>query len=58
MFSLNLDKQQDTRTQLVENQYSEMVQVTVAEVSKALLGKEHQIRLSLCCLFSGGHLLL
>ncbi|MEQ8408649.1 MAG: AAA family ATPase [Gammaproteobacteria bacterium] len=35
-----------------------MVQVTVAEVSKALLGKEHQIRLSLCCLFSGGHLLL
>ncbi len=58
MFSLNLDKAEDGRAQLVDNQYSEMVQVAVTEVSKALLGKEQQIRLSLCCLFSGGHLLL
>ncbi len=58
MFSLNLDKQSDTRSQLVENKYSEQVQAAVAEVSQALLGKEHQIRLALCCLFSGGHLLV
>ena len=27
-------------------------------MSKALLGKGHQIRLALCCLFAGGHLLI
>src|SRR5690606_30080039 len=31
---------------------------TVAEVGKVLLGKEKQVRLALCCLFAGGHLLL
>jgi MoxR-like ATPase len=31
---------------------------TVAEVGEVLLGKEHQIKLSLCCLISGGHLLI
>ena len=59
MFSVNLDKESDTVLAYVaENKYSQQVQVTVSEVSKALLGKEHQIRLALCCLFSGGHLLI
>lgn len=58
MFSLNLDSKADNRAQLVDNHFSSQVQRTVEEVSKALLGKDHQIRLSLCCLFSGGHLLL
>lgn len=30
----------------------------VTEIGKALLGKEQQIRLALCCMFSGGHLLI
>ncbi|MCP5346068.1 MAG: AAA family ATPase [Gammaproteobacteria bacterium] len=34
------------------------VDAAVAEIGKALLGKEPQIRLALCCLFSGGHLLI
>jgi len=34
------------------------VELAVTEVSKALLGKDHQIRLALCCLFAGGHLLI
>ncbi|MEX2367453.1 MAG: AAA family ATPase [Pseudohongiellaceae bacterium] len=34
------------------------VDLAVAEVSKVLLGKEKQIRLALCCMFAGGHLLL
>ena len=55
MFSVNLDKETNTiLAQVVENKFSQQVQVTVAEVSKALLGKDHQIRLALCCLFSGG----
>ncbi|MFK7864063.1 MAG: AAA family ATPase [Pseudohongiellaceae bacterium] len=35
-----------------------MVDSVVAEISKAVFGKDHQIRLALCCLFSGGHLLI
>jgi len=35
-----------------------LVDSAVKEVSKVLLGKESQIRLSLCCLFSRGHLLI
>ena len=58
MFSLNLDKKADSRAHLVENKFSLQVQATVNEVGKALLGKNHQIRLALCCLFSGGHLLI
>ncbi|NKB31840.1 MAG: AAA domain-containing protein [Pseudomonadales bacterium] len=59
MFSVNLDKESKTAlTHVVENKFSHQVQVTVNEVSKALLGKDHQIRLALCCLFSGGHLLI
>ncbi len=34
------------------------IQAAVDEVSRVLLGKERQIRLALCCLLSGGHLLL
>ena len=30
----------------------------VTEIGKVVLGKEKQIRLSLCCLFAGGHLLM
>jgi MoxR-like ATPase len=58
MFSVNLDQQVDSRAHIVENTFSQQVQTAVAEVSKALLGKDHQIRLALCCLFSGGHLLI
>ncbi|MCG8415274.1 MAG: AAA family ATPase [Pseudomonadales bacterium] len=55
MFSVDLDKQS---APVVDNQFSQQVDRTVGEVSKALLGKGHQIRLALCCLFSGGHLLI
>lgn len=34
------------------------VEEAVGEISKVVLGKEKQIRLALCCLFAGGHLLL
>lgn len=34
------------------------VEEAVAEIGKVVLGKDKQIRLALCCLFSGGHLLL
>jgi len=43
---------------LRETEYSQAIEDAVLEVSKALLGKEHQIRLALCCLLSGGHLLI
>ena len=43
---------------LREAEYSQAIEDAVLEVSKALLGKEHQIRLALCCLLSGGHLLI
>jgi len=34
------------------------VEEAVAEIGKVVLGKDRQIRLALCCLFSGGHLLM
>jgi len=34
------------------------IQAAVDEIGKVLLGKETQIRLALCCLVSGGHLLI
>src|SRR5690606_9101981 len=34
------------------------VQEAIAEIGKVVLGKDKQIRLALCCLFSGGHLLM
>lgn len=39
-------------------QIQSVIDATVAEVGQALLGKEVQIRLALCCLFSRGHLLI
>ncbi|MDE1461111.1 AAA family ATPase [Spartinivicinus poritis] len=36
----------------------ELIEACITEIQKALIGKEQQIRLSLCCLFSGGHLLI
>ncbi len=58
MFSLNLERQSNARQNVVDNKLSQQVQTAVDEVGKALLGKDHQIRLALCCLFSGGHLLI
>lgn len=58
MFSINIKNQSDTQANFVDNRLSRQVQATVDEVGKALLGKDHQIRLALCCLFSGGHLLI
>lgn len=58
MYSLNLDKKAAKQTKIVDTAYSQQVERAVAEVSKALLGKDHQIRLALCCLFAGGHLLI
>lgn len=57
MFSINLDKATG-RAATADTEFSRQVDLAVAEVSKALLGKNHQIRLALCCLFSGGHLLI
>ena len=54
----NTDTQEPLRVHVVENQLSLQIQTVVDEVGKALLGKDHQIRLALCCLFSGGHLLI
>lgn len=58
MYSLNLNKKAAKRAQVVDTAYSQQVERAVTEVSKALLGKDHQIRLALCCLFAGGHLLI
>lgn len=58
MFSINITKQSDAQANFVDNSLSRQVQAAVDEVGKALLGKDHQIRLALCCLFSGGHLLI
>ncbi len=58
MLSANAETNVPGQVDLVDNKLSQQVQTTVAEVGKALLGKEHQIRLALCCLFSGGHLLI
>ena len=58
MLSANAEKNMPDQIDLIGNKLSQQVRTTVAEVSKALLGKEHQIRLALCCLFSGGHLLI
>lgn len=34
------------------------IEEAVSEIGTVVLGKEKQIRLSLCCLFAGGHLLM
>ncbi len=58
MLSVNAEKNTASQVEAVDTKLSRQVQTTVDEVSKALLGKDHQIRLALCCLFSGGHLLI
>tara|TARA_B110000858_G_scaffold89259_1_gene103180 strand:- start:3932 stop:4912 length:981 start_codon:yes stop_codon:yes gene_type:complete len=58
MLSVNAEKNPASQVELLDTKLSQQAQRTVVEVSKALLGKEHQIRLALCCLFSGGHLLI
>ena len=58
MLSANVEKIAPSQVELVDTKLSQQVQTSVAEVGKALLGKDHQIRLALCCLFSGGHLLI
>jgi hypothetical protein len=50
MFSANVGKNTASQVELVDTNLSQQVQRTVAEVGKALLGKDHQIRLALCCL--------
>ena len=54
MYSIGQDKPEAADS----GSLSSSIEAAVAEVCKALLGKEHQIRLALCCLFSGGHLLI
>jgi MoxR-like ATPase len=34
------------------------VEEAVGEIGKVMLGKDRQVRLALCCLFAGGHLLM
>ena len=58
MLSVNTEKKAAYQVEVADTKLSRQVQTTVDEVSKALLGKDHQIRLALCCLFSGGHLLI
>lgn len=36
----------------------QQIEQTITELAKVVLGKERQLRLSLCCLFSQGHLLI
>ena len=43
---------------IVTGKIKDKVEAAVAEIGKVVLGKEKQIRLSLCCLFAGGHLLM
>lgn len=56
LISVNADKQSAAPT--ADSPFSQKVERAVGEISKALLDKDHQIRLALCCLFSGGHLLI
>lgn len=50
----NLADNKEGRSATIEDK----VGTAVSEIGKALLGKEQQIRLALCCMFSGGHLLI
>jgi len=42
----------------IDTPQTETIDAVINRVSSVLLGKEHQIRLALACLFSGGHLLI
>jgi hypothetical protein len=50
MLSVIAKKSTASQVELVDTKLYQQVQTTVAEVSKASLGKDHQIRLALCCL--------
>jgi len=58
MLSVNTQKEVTGRKDNVGTSIEKKVTTAVSEISKALFGKEQQIRLALCCLFSGGHLLI
>ncbi|MBL4820482.1 MAG: MoxR family ATPase [Gammaproteobacteria bacterium] len=60
MFSVNLKntKQDQPAVNNLSSEVETKVETAVAELGKALLGKEKQIRLALCCMFSGGNLLI
>ncbi len=51
MLSVNAEKSTASQVELVDTKLYQQVQTTVAEAGKALLGKDHQMRLALCCLF-------
>jgi len=52
----------DKETELADSQMptriQDKIEESLAEIGRVVLGKEKQVRLSLCCLFAGGHLLM
>jgi len=58
MLTMNTDHKLPGSNNSQSVTFESKVDTAVAEISKALLGKEQQIRLALCCMFSGGHLLI
>jgi MoxR-like ATPase len=58
MLSINSDDKLGSKSVSQGGAVERNVDAAVAEIGKALLGKEQQIRLALCCMFSGGHLLI
>ena len=52
----------DKDTELADSQtptrIQDKIEESLAEIGRVVLGKEKQVRLSLCCLFAGGHLLM
>ena len=58
MFSVNLNNKDQSVRNDRGSEIELKVEKAVSELGKALLGKELQIRLALCCMFSGGHLLI
>ncbi len=45
-------------TSLLLNNHSATVQAAIAQVSRIILGKDHQIKLALACLIARGHVLI
>ena len=58
MISFTPDKSRNNNSAVNRTILTDKVQAVVEEVGKLLLGKDQQIKLALCCLFSGGHLLI
>jgi len=52
----------DKETELADSQMptriQDKIEESLAEIGRVVLGKKKQVRLSLCCLFAGGHLLM